>query len=95
MKAINENLKKLSAGPLALFLMVSFTACTHGTSKPTLKKQKNEIWLIDGETLALFRRISDTKEQAIPISKNPDMKKFMCIDTTEADYWLEAGDDRE
>jgi len=39
--------------------------------------------------------VSDEKEQAIPIKNNPSMKRFMCMDKDEVDYWIEEGTDRE
>lgn len=45
--------------------------------------------------MVLFRVISDTKEQVLDIKDNPAMKNFMCIDKSEADYWIEGGVDRE
>ena len=67
--------------------MTSILGCTHGSAK-----RKNEIWLVDGEDMVLYRVISDTKEQVIEIKKNPAMKNFMCIDKSEADYWIEEAD---
>jgi hypothetical protein len=70
--------------------MANTLGCSHGPAK-----RKNEIWLVDGEALVLYRVISDEKEQAIPIKNNPAMKRFMCLDKTEADYWIEEGVERE
>lgn len=61
-------------------LVTSLMGCTSATVK-----SRNEVWLIDSEEVVLFRRISDTKEQAIPIKGNKDMKKFMCISNAEFD----------
>lgn len=93
---IKENLKKCLAALVVLLLLISIPACQHATVKnQILKKKKNEIWLVDGEQLVLFRVISDTKEQILQIKDNPAMNNFMCIDKTEADYWIESGVDRE
>ena len=89
-KTTNASLKKLLAVPVALLLMVSTLACSHAPAK-----RKNEIWLVDGDTLVLYRVISDEKEQAIPIKNNPAMKRFMCLDKDEVDYWIEEGAERE
>jgi hypothetical protein len=43
------------------------------------------VWLIDAESVVLYRRIAENKEQAIPIKGNKDMKKFMCISNAEFD----------
>ncbi len=48
---------------------------------------------MDGKDLVLYRVISDTKEQAIPIKDNPTMNRFMCMDKDEVDYWLEESGD--
>jgi hypothetical protein len=56
-------------------------------------KRKNEIWLVDGKDLVLYRVISDEKEQTISIKNNPAMSNFMCIDKDEADYWIEESGD--
>lgn len=59
--------------------MLSMMGCSSGI------KSRNEVWLIDSEQVALYRSISDTKEQVIPIKGNKDMKKFMCISNAEFD----------
>jgi len=89
-KTTNASLKKLLAAPVALLLITSTLGCTHGPVK-----RKNEIWLVDGEALVLYRVISDEKEQALPIKGNPAMKRFMCLDKDEVDYWIEEGTERE
>jgi len=61
-------------------LALSMTACTSGSLK-----SRNEVWLIDAESVVLYRRIAENKEQAIPIKGNKDMKKFMCISNAEFD----------
>lgn len=48
---------------------------------------------MDGKDLVLYRVISDTKEQVIPIKDNPTMNRFMCMDEDEVDYWLEESGD--
>ena len=56
------------------------TGCTSGSLK-----SRNEVWLIDPVEVVLYRKISDNKEQAIPIKGNKDMKKFMCLSNQEFD----------
>ena len=91
-----ESLKKPLVVLVALLLLTSILGCQSASVKSThLKKKKNEIWLVDGEQLVLFRVISDTKEQVLQIKDNPAMKKFMCVDKDEVDYWIEEGTDRE
>lgn len=88
-----ESLKKPLAVLVALLLLTSTLGCQSVKEKPTIvRKKKNEIWLVDGEQLVLYRVISDTKEQTLTIKNNPAMKKFMCIDKDEADYWIEEAD---
>lgn len=89
-KTTNVSLKKLLAAPVALLLMTNILGCSHAPVK-----RKTEIWLVDGETLVLYRVVSDEKEQAIPIKNNPAMERFMCMDKDEVDYWIEEGTDRE
>lgn len=84
----NENLKKLLVVLVVLLLTVSIQGCSHASVK-----RKNEIWLVDGKELVLYRVISDTKEQAIPIKNNPAMDRFMCLDKDEVDYWIEESGD--
>lgn len=84
----NASLKKLLAAPVALLLLTNILGCQHG-----IAKRKNEIWLVDGKDLVLYRVISDTKEQTISIKDNPAMNKFMCVDKDEADHWLEESGD--
>lgn len=79
-KEINANWKKPSVALLVLLMSLVFQACT---SVPVKVKPKNEIWYIDAEDLVLFRVISETKEQAVPIKNNPAMKKMMCIHEDE------------
>lgn len=94
--AIKESLKRLLAVLVVPLLLISTLGCQSASVKPThLKKKKNEIWLVDAEQLVLFRVISDTKEQTLEIKNNPAMKKFMCVDKDEVDYWIEEGTDRE
>jgi hypothetical protein len=47
---------------------------------------------VDGKDLVLYRVVSDTKEQAIPIKDNPSMNRFMCMDKDEVDFWIEEAD---
>ena len=89
-KTTNVSLKKLLAAPVALLLITNILGCSHAPVK-----RKTEIWLVDGDALVLYRVVSDEKEQAIPIKNNPSMKRFMCMDKDEVDYWIEEGADRE
>ena len=74
---------------MALLLMANILGCSHAN----VRKSKNEIWLVDGEALVLYRVISDKQEQAIPIKNNPAMNRFMCMDKDEVDYWIEGSAD--
>jgi hypothetical protein len=85
-KMTNASSRKLLAALVVLLLLTNILGCSHGPIK-----RKNEIWLVDGETLVLYRVISDEKEQAIPIKNNPAMSRFMCLDKDEVDYWIEEG----
>lgn len=89
-KTTSVSSKRLLAAPVALLLMANILGCSHAVAK-----RKNEIWLVDGDALVLYRVVSDEKEQAIPIKNNPSMKRFMCMDKDEVDYWIEEGTDRE
>lgn len=73
---------------MVLLLMESILGCSHAS----VRKGKNEIWLVDGKDLVLYRVVSDTKEQAIPIKDNPAMNRFMCMDKDEVDFWIEEAD---
>jgi len=73
---------------VVLLLMKSMLGCSHAS----VRKNKNEIWLVDGKDLVLYRVVSDTKEQAIPIKDNPSMNRFMCMDKDEIDFWIEEAD---
>lgn len=64
--------------------MKNTLGCSHASVK-----RNNEVWLVDKEDVVLYRVISDTKEQAIPIKNNPAMDRFMCVDKDEIDNWLE------
>lgn len=55
-----------------------------------VKMQKNEIWLLDSESCALYRVTGPEQEQVIPIKNNPgSANRFMCIDKDEFDYQIE------
>lgn len=85
MNVTSEALKRLWGALAVLLMLVGTMGCTHGP-----QKRKVEIWLIDGDTDVLYRRVSETYEDAIPISGNSRaMDRFMCIDRSEADYWIE------
>ncbi len=49
------------------------------------------IWLIDPESLVLHRDLfSGAEEEVIPITMNPAMTEFMCIDKDDYGKLLEA-----
>jgi membrane protein YdbS with pleckstrin-like domain len=83
-KEIKEAWRTLWAVPLGLLLILSIQGC----SSASVKKPKNEIWLIDEREVVLFRVISDTEEQAIPIKGNKTVKRFFCIDKDEFKDWV-------
>lgn len=87
--AISEFLKNLWAVLLVLLLLISIPGCQLSTLNK--KKQKTEIWLIDGNQGYLFRMISDSKKQTIKIIGNAKaMDNFMCMDKDEFDYQVEG-----
>jgi len=81
---ISEGLSLLLAALAALLLIASTLGCSHAPAK-----RKNEIWLVDEASLVLYRVTSENEEQAIPIQNNSAMKRFMCLDKDEVDYWIE------
>lgn len=66
-------------------LSVSILGCSHASVK-----RDNEIWFIDAHELTLYRVVENDTEQIIPIPKNPDMQKFMCISSEEADEIIKS-----
>lgn len=85
MNAIRDLLRMLWAAVAALLVIANIQGCTHAPVKT-----KNEIWLLDSELCALYRVSGPGQEQVIPIKNNPKAAvKFMCIDSDEADDWLE------
>lgn len=82
-KGRTKDLLRSCLGILSLVLLLeSILGCT---AAPV----KSEIWLIDAKEIALYRVISDTEEEAIPIKDNPDMDLFLCMPKEEMKKILE------
>ncbi len=73
--------KKSILGTLALL-----ASATLGCSGATVKSQ-TEIWLIDPTDVVLYRVISDSQEEALPIKGNIEMKRMRCVDESEIRRW--------
>ncbi len=65
-------------------ILLSIMGCTSAQ-----EREKTEIWLIDPNSVVLYRVVSDEKELVIPIKSNPEMRKFMCISEDEMIRWIE------
>lgn len=68
-------------------MLVSIQACTSGQVR---KSHSTKVWLIDAESVSLFRVFGPGQEEVIPISQNQDaMDKFMCMDSNDVDLKAE------
>lgn len=71
----------------ASLVSASMLGCSHAKLK-----SDNEIWLLDAEEPALYRKIVGGKEEVIPIKKEnkKTLEAFLCIHEKEVSEVIEA-----
>jgi hypothetical protein len=68
---------------LAIVTVLIMMGCTS-----VKEKRDREIWLIDNESMVLYRVADNDWEYAIPLN-HPSSKQFMCISRKEFDRVIE------
>lgn len=67
----------------SLVILVALLAMTIQACTSAKQRRRNvEIWLLDPEEVALYRRIDGNLEEILPIADNMTLLRFICIDKT-------------